>query len=128
MPTNEPLLAVTMGDACGIGPEIVARALASGGHGPCVVVGDVEVMRRAARQCGLHVPVLVLNEPAEARDVTLVSQAGPPVHVADGMTDLRRLGVSLATVQTHARNIYGKLDVHNKAEALFEARQLGLLD
>ncbi|GJD75933.1 Hint domain-containing protein [Methylobacterium goesingense] len=36
--------------------------------------------------------------PAEARDVTLVSQAGPPVHVADGMTDLRRLGVSLATL------------------------------
>lgn len=36
--------------------------------------------------------------PAEARDVTLVSQAGPPVHVADGMTDLRRLGVSLAAL------------------------------
>ena len=29
--------------------------------------------------------------------------------------------------QAHVRNIYAKLDVHNKAEALFEARQLGLL-
>jgi len=38
-----------------------------------------------------------------------------------------RMGVLLSTVQTHVRNIYGKLDVHNKAEAVFEARQLGLL-
>lgn len=40
----------------------------------------------------------------------------------------QHLGISIATVQTHVRGIYGKLDVHNKAEALFEARQLGLLD
>ena len=39
----------------------------------------------------------------------------------------RHLGVSLATVQTHARNIYGKLAVHSKTEAVFEARHLGLL-
>ncbi|RZI82358.1 MAG: response regulator transcription factor [Rubrivivax sp.] len=39
----------------------------------------------------------------------------------------RQLGVSLTTVQTHVRNIYGKLDVHTKTEAVFEARQLGLL-
>ena len=41
-------IAITMGDACGIGPEIIARlyrdALAVG----CFVVGDVGVMRRAA--------------------------------------------------------------------------------
>ena len=37
------------------------------------------------------------------------------------------LGVSVSTVQTHVRNIYGKLGVHNKAEAVFEARQCGLL-
>lgn len=38
-----------------------------------------------------------------------------------------RMGVSISTVQTHVRNIYGKLGVHNKAEAVFEARQCGLL-
>ena len=36
-------------------------------------------------------------------------------------------GVSLNTVHTHIRNIYGKLGVHNKTEAVFEARQIGLL-
>ncbi|MDP2005784.1 MAG: winged helix-turn-helix domain-containing protein [Rubrivivax sp.] len=37
------------------------------------------------------------------------------------------LGLSLSTVRTHARNVYAKLDVHNKTEAVYEARQLGLL-
>lgn len=36
-----------------------------------------------------------------------------------------RIGVS--TVHTHVNGIYRKLDVHNKAEAVFEARQLGWL-
>lgn len=36
-----------------------------------------------------------------------------------------RLGVSITTVQTHVRGIYAKLDVTNKAEAIFEARSLG---
>lgn len=38
-----------------------------------------------------------------------------------------QMGVSVTTVQTHVRNIYGKLDVHNRTEAVFEARQVGLL-
>ena len=42
----KPLL-VTMGDAAGIGPEIIAKAFAQGALGGCVVLGDVEVMRRA---------------------------------------------------------------------------------
>ena len=39
----------------------------------------------------------------------------------------RHLGIGVATVHTHVNGIYGKLDVHNKAEAVFEARNLGLL-
>ncbi len=37
------------------------------------------------------------------------------------------LGVSLTTVHTHVRNIYAKLGVHSKTEAVHEARQVGLL-
>jgi 4-hydroxythreonine-4-phosphate dehydrogenase len=47
MNSNPGLLAVSMGDPAGIGPEIVARALASPDSGRCVVIGDVGVMRRA---------------------------------------------------------------------------------
>jgi DNA-binding NarL/FixJ family response regulator len=38
------------------------------------------------------------------------------------------LKVSVNTIHTHARNIYSKLAVSNKTEAVFEARNLGLLD
>ena len=38
-----------------------------------------------------------------------------------------QLAVSVTTVQVHVRNIYGKLGVHNRTEAVFEARQHGLL-
>ena len=54
-------LALTMGDPCGIGPEIVGRAAATGATEGCVVIGDVAVMRRAMRQCGLAMPVAALE-------------------------------------------------------------------
>ena len=62
------LLAITQGDPCGIGPEIIARAVALRATGPAVVVGDVEVMRRAVAQCGLLLPVARLDSPADALD------------------------------------------------------------
>ncbi len=37
------------------------------------------------------------------------------------------LDIAPSTVQSHVKNIYSKLAVHSKAEAIFEARQLGLL-
>jgi LuxR family maltose regulon positive regulatory protein len=37
------------------------------------------------------------------------------------------LSVSLNTVKTHMRNLYAKLGVHRRAEALSRARDLGLL-
>jgi DNA-binding NarL/FixJ family response regulator len=39
----------------------------------------------------------------------------------------RLTGVSVHTVQTHIKNLYGKLAVSSKSEAVFEATQLGLL-
>jgi 4-hydroxythreonine-4-phosphate dehydrogenase len=42
----KPLL-VTMGDAAGIGPEIIVRAFERGELGQAVVIGDVAVLRRA---------------------------------------------------------------------------------
>ena len=39
----------------------------------------------------------------------------------------RLLSVSVGTVQTHIKNIYGKLSVHSRGEAVFEAHRRGLL-
>ena len=48
---NRPIIALPMGDAAGIGPEIVAKAVAqlSGvGEVDLLVIGDVKIMRKAA--------------------------------------------------------------------------------
>ena len=68
-----PLLAVTPGDPCGIGPEIVARAwqTAPALMQGCFVAGDVALMRRAQGLLGSRVdlPVCVIEQPAEALTV-----------------------------------------------------------
>jgi DNA-binding NarL/FixJ family response regulator len=73
----------------------------------------------AAQPAGA-VPRLALS-PRESEVLSLVARGFTYAEVAD------RMEILLSTVQSHVRNIYGKLDVHNKAEAVFEARQLGLL-
>lgn len=62
-------LALSMGDACGIGPEVIAKASAAGALGPALVVGDVGVMRRALSQCALRLPVARLDAPADLAEV-----------------------------------------------------------
>jgi len=37
------------------------------------------------------------------------------------------LDCKLTTIQTHAKRIYKKLKVHSRSEAIFEARQIGLV-
>jgi len=50
--------------------------------------------------------------------------------IAEGLTNpeiASRLFLTLNTVKTHARNIYGKLDVHSRTQAVARAQSLGLL-
>ena len=54
-------IVITMGDACGIGPEVIAKAFRRGDAQGCVVVGDVGVMRRAAAATGGLLPVAQLD-------------------------------------------------------------------
>ena len=65
---------ITMGDAAGIGPEIIAKAFADAPSDTagCVVVGDVAVLRRAAalvasvRPGQLPLSVAELTHPGDA--------------------------------------------------------------
>jgi LuxR family maltose regulon positive regulatory protein len=50
--------------------------------------------------------------------------------IAEGLTNpeiAQRLFISLPTVKSHARNIYGKLGVHRRRQAVAQARALGIL-
>jgi 4-hydroxythreonine-4-phosphate dehydrogenase len=68
MPAH-PRLALTMGDACGIGPEIVARLFESADAAGCFVVGDVAVMRRAAAAIGTMLSVARIDSADDVEDV-----------------------------------------------------------
>lgn len=70
--TPLPLIAYTMGDAAGIGPEIIARIWPGlCGQARAVVIGDVEVMRRAAQLVSLQAEVVAIEHPADALANTL---------------------------------------------------------
>ncbi len=68
-------LALTLGDALGIGPEIIVRAWREGRIGPGVlVIGEPAVLRRAARVLRrLHdvpeVPIAVIDAVADLAEV-----------------------------------------------------------
>jgi 4-hydroxythreonine-4-phosphate dehydrogenase len=64
-----PLIAVTMGDPAGIGPEIVVKAFAEEGfrdEGRSLVVGDPEILERAAKLLELPLRANEISEPEEA--------------------------------------------------------------
>jgi 4-phospho-D-threonate 3-dehydrogenase / 4-phospho-D-erythronate 3-dehydrogenase len=89
--TDLPLVAITIGDPAGVGPEVVAGALAHGGiDAVCrpLVVGDRAVMERAARSIGVALSFRTVAAPAEAafggRDVNLLDLANVPANLAIG--------------------------------------------
>ncbi|MGL6113331.1 MAG: 4-hydroxythreonine-4-phosphate dehydrogenase PdxA [Rubrivivax sp.] len=65
---SRPLL-LTMGDACGIGPEIIVKAFAEGAAAGCVVIGEPLVLRRAARALGQALPLAMIESPADLAQV-----------------------------------------------------------
>ena len=76
-----PLL-VTMGDACGIGPEIIARLWQRAAPADALVVGDVGVLRRAVAAVGGGLAVAMLDTP---EDIGRVPPRCLPVWPPDGL-------------------------------------------
>ncbi len=77
--TFKPMV-ITLGDAAGIGPEIIVKAFRDAPQQlqGCVVVGDVAVMQRAAllvAQCEYHVPHMQIQV---VRDLHEAAQVNTP--------------------------------------------------
>ncbi|MFC4168302.1 4-hydroxythreonine-4-phosphate dehydrogenase PdxA [Teichococcus aestuarii] len=67
---TRPIIAITMGDASGVGPEIIMKALARADvHALCrpLVVGDATRLREAGAITGTGLAVAARAAPAEAR-------------------------------------------------------------
>ncbi|NIQ75433.1 MAG: hypothetical protein GWN67_12460 [Phycisphaerae bacterium] len=65
-----------------------------------------------------------LIEPLSERELEVLQL------IAEGLTNpeiAARLFLTLNTVKVHTRNIYGKLDAHNRTQAVARARALGIL-
>ena len=103
-PDMAPLV-LTMGDVCGIGPEIVAKLFSADAPdvAPCVVAGDVGAMRRAARWVGGVSAVVRIERAADALDLPagtlpVLQVPGLPADLLDapvGAVD-RRAGAAAA--------------------------------
>jgi DNA-binding NarL/FixJ family response regulator len=101
---------------------IIARQLLARWHAVRAPVStQVTSPKAAVRSPTVEAAKVEGLSPRESEVLDLIARGFIYLEIAD------RMGVSVSTVQSHVRNIYGKLGVHNKAEAVFEARQCGLL-
>ena len=65
-PAGSQPMGITMGDASGVGPEIVLRRFADGGlDGDVVVYGDAAILIAGAQRLGLEVPLRCIGLPAD---------------------------------------------------------------
>ncbi len=98
----------------GLAPAYVRRLLAAF---PAEELGQTAVST-------IQVDQSDLIEPLSERELEILQK------IAEGLTNpeiAERLYLSLNTVKVHTRNIYGKLGVHNRTQAVAKARELGLL-
>jgi 4-hydroxythreonine-4-phosphate dehydrogenase len=106
----KPLL-LTMGDAAGIGPETILKAVADGAAANCLVVGDPRVLSRAAGVLGLRLPLAQVEAPADLDTVppgalAVLRPPGLPAGLAElawGRVDARCGAAAAACIETAAR-------------------------
>lgn len=78
-------------------------------------------MRRTAPDIEADSEAAPLLTRRESDILELISRGGTYARVAQS------LGLSVGTVQTHIKNIYAKLSVHSRTEAILEAQRRGLI-
>ena len=102
---TRPLL-LTMGDACGIGPEILLKAAADGAAAGCIVIGEPRVLSRAAEVLGLRLPLALLDAPDDLAAVPPGALAVlRPAGLPDGLEQLPWGGVDARCGAAAARCI-----------------------
>ena len=101
--SSDRIVAVTMGDPTGIGPEIVAKVFGEDAAPRAVVVGDVAIMRRAVDLLGLPLRVNPVDGPADARfepgTVDVVAATDLPADLPYGAVDARGGGAAFEYVR-----------------------------
>jgi 4-hydroxythreonine-4-phosphate dehydrogenase len=89
-----PIVAVTMGDPTGIGPEVIAKGLKEHMVNPerTIIVGDPGVVRRAFDLVGLQLQIVPGTQPTNAADSIAVADIGLADVVQIPIGKIDRLG------------------------------------
>ena len=74
---NQPL-GITMGDAAGIGPEIIVKLLVNGLPAPCIVYGDLPSLKRAVKAINTTLKIIALDSVDAFNQALLLHQAHEP--------------------------------------------------
>ncbi len=87
-------IAITMGDACGIGPEIIAKLYADAeALPPTLVIGDEGILKRAVRLLALPLTVEAIDSPEEFQStpdtIQVISLSRLPEDLPFGQLDAR---------------------------------------
>ena len=80
-----------------------------------------KLLQRLRRKPAVTAPSSTLLSPRESEVLELIARGYAYAEIA------RLHDVTIHTVQSHIKNLYAKLAVHSRSEAVFEASRLGLL-
>ena len=70
--SEKPLIALTMGDASGIGPEVLVKAVLDQQDQDCCVplaVAHTEILKRTVRSLGANLSIIEVETPDQFRSV-----------------------------------------------------------
>jgi LuxR family maltose regulon positive regulatory protein len=120
-----PALAPLLGQARDVNPDFVDRLLPAFEDKGWRAGREEGAPRPAVPIPGpAYKPALPLIEPLSNRELEVVGL------IAAGLTNreiARELVIAVGTVKRHTNNIYGKLGVQNRTQAVARVREIGLL-
>src|SRR5215211_6638557 len=87
-------IAITMGDACGIGPEIIAKLFADAAPSPpSLVIGDEGIIQRAVRLLALPLTTRIIDSPEDFQStpnvINVISLSHLPDDIPFGQLEAR---------------------------------------
>ena len=110
--------------AHGIRPDYVSKLLSALSATPPPRWRDTPTLPPSHTPTFLHPHTPTLIEPLSERELEMLRLLTTPLPHAE---IAKKLFISINTVRSHIKNIYSKLNVHNRMEAVQRAEELGLI-
>jgi LuxR family maltose regulon positive regulatory protein len=116
-----PVVAQMLRDFQDIAPQFIDRLLAAGDRKVDPGASQSPVIQKTIQNSQA---LAAMEEPLSSREVEVLAL------MAEGLSNVEiagRLYLSPNTMKSHTQNIYGKLDVHSRVQAVNKARELKII-